>query len=136
MAEPELAVKRPLRRAPTHPGELMREILEEHARIPIAEAARRMDVSRQSLHAILRGESAVTPDMALRFGRLTGGSADLYVNMQTKRDLWLAAHKLGDALARIEPAAGPVEPGRARSRLAAKPGRTAKTTEHRAMAKK
>jgi plasmid maintenance system antidote protein VapI len=59
--EQELAVKRPLRRAPTHPGELMREILEEHARIPIAEAARRMDVSRQSLHAILRGESAVTP---------------------------------------------------------------------------
>src|SRR5829696_1363874 len=105
MAEPELAVKRPLRRAPTHPGELMREILEEHARMPIAEAARRMDVSRRSLHAILRGESAVTPDMALRFARLTGGVADLYVNMQTNRDLWLAAERLQDTLDKIEPAA-------------------------------
>ena len=102
----ELAVERPLRRAPTHPGELMREIIEEHVRMPIAEAARRMDVSRQSLHAILRGESAVTPDMALRFARLTGGAPDLYVNMQTNRDLWLAEERLRDALARIEPAGG------------------------------
>ena len=84
---------RPLDRAPTHPGELFREILDQHVRLSVSEAARRMGVSRQSLHAVLSGESAVTADMALRFGRLVDGNPELYVQMQAKRDLWEAEHK-------------------------------------------
>jgi addiction module HigA family antidote len=101
----ELSVTRPLARAPTHPGELMREILDDHVKLPIAEAARRMKVSRPSLYAVLKGSSAVTADMALRFGRLTGGAAGLYLQMQTQRDLWLAEQRLRDTLVEIEPAA-------------------------------
>jgi len=83
------------RRAPTHPGELFREILDVR-RLSVSEAARRMGVSRQSLHAVLSGESAVTADMALRFGRLVNGSPELYVQMQAKRDLWRANRMSGD----------------------------------------
>jgi addiction module HigA family antidote len=83
----------------------MREILDDHVKLPIAEAARRMKVSRPSLYAVLNGSSAVTADMALRFGRLTGGAADLYLQMQTQRDLWLAEQRLRDTLVEIEPAA-------------------------------
>jgi addiction module HigA family antidote len=101
----ELVVTRPLARAPTHPGELMREILDEHVKLPIAAAARRMKVSRPALHAVLNGSAAVTADMALRFSRLTGGVPDLYVQMQAQRDLWLAEQRLHDALLEIEPAA-------------------------------
>src|SRR4051812_15403532 len=90
----ELSVRRPIDRAPTHPGELFREILDEHVRLSVSEAARRMGVSRQSLHAVLRGESSVTADMALRFGRLVDGNPELYVQMQAKRDLWEAERKL------------------------------------------
>ena len=96
-------VKRPLRRAPTHPGELMREILTEHLKLPIAEAARRMKVSRPSLYAVLNGESAVTAEMALRFGRLTGAVPDLYLQMQHRHDLWHAEARLAGELADIEP---------------------------------
>ena len=56
-------VRRPLNRAPTHPGEFFREILEEHLRLSISEAVSRMGISRQSLHAVLRGEAAVTADL-------------------------------------------------------------------------
>jgi len=101
----ELPVTRPLARAPTHPGELMREILDEHLKLPIATAARRMKVSRPSLYAVLNGSAALTADMALRFGRLSGGAAELYVQMQAQRDLWLAEQRLHDALLEIEPAA-------------------------------
>lgn len=101
---PELNVTRPFHRAPTHPGELMREILDEHVKLPIAEAARRMKVSRPSLYAVLNGTSAVTADMALRFGRLTGAAPDLYLQMQSQRDLWLAEQRLRDTLVEIEPA--------------------------------
>jgi antitoxin HigA-1 len=100
----ELPVRRPLNRAPTHPGELFREILEEHLRLSISEAARRIGISRQSLYAVLRGEAAVTAEMALRFARLCGGAAELYLQMQARRDLWLAEQRLRDSLAAIEPA--------------------------------
>lgn len=93
----------PRTRAPVHPGELMREIIEEHVRLSVTEAARRMGVSRQALHAVLRGRSAVTADMALRFAQLMGGRAELYLHMQESLDLWTARQKLGARLARIEP---------------------------------
>ena len=63
-------VKLPLKRPPSHPGALMREILEDHVKLGKAETARRMRISRPSLYAILNGASAVTAGMALRFCRL------------------------------------------------------------------
>jgi antitoxin HigA-1 len=102
---PELTVDRPLARAPTHPGELTREILDDHVKLSIAEAARRMKVSRPALYAVLNGTGAVTADMALRFGRLAGGVPDLYLQMQTRRDSWLAERRLRETLTQIEPAA-------------------------------
>ncbi len=77
-------------REPTHPGELMREILEEHVKLSIAEAARRMQISRPALYAVLNGKSAVTADMALRFGKLVGGAPELYLRMQHAHSLWHA----------------------------------------------
>ena len=90
-------------RAPTHPGELMREIIEEHTRLSVTNVARRMGISRQALHAVLRGRSAVSADMALRFAQLTGGRAELFLRMQDNLDLWTARQRLGVRLSRIEP---------------------------------
>jgi addiction module HigA family antidote len=86
-----------------HPGALMREILEEHTKMTIAEAARRMKVSRPALYAVLNGTAAVTAEMALRFARLTGGAPELYLNMQSGHDLEAAQQRLQDELADIEP---------------------------------
>lgn len=105
MPSVELPVKRPIAREPTHPGELMREILSEQVFIPISEAARRMKISRPALYDVLNGNAAVTPEMALRFAKLVHGEPELYVQMQTKRDLWRAAQRLKDDLRQIESAA-------------------------------
>lgn len=101
----EYRVRRPLQRAPVHPGALMREILEEHVKMTITEAARRMNISRPALYAVLNGKAAVTAEMALRFARLTGGTPELFLNMQTGHDLELAQQRLRDELAGIEPEA-------------------------------
>ncbi|CAN5689993.1 hypothetical protein BH10PSE6_BH10PSE6_27190 [soil metagenome] len=90
-------------RAPSHPGELMREIIEEHVELSVTEAARRMGISRQALHAVLRGRTAVSADMALRFARLVGGQPELFPRMQENLDLWTARQQLGARLARITP---------------------------------
>lgn len=92
-------------RAPTHPGELMREIIEEHVELSVTEAARRMGVSRQALHAVLRGRTAVSADMALRFARLVNGQAELFLRMQENLDLWGARQRLGARLSKIAPVA-------------------------------
>ena len=90
-------------RSPTHPGELMREIIEEHALLSVTDAARRMGVSRQALHAVMRGRSAISADMALRFAQLVGGRAELFLRMQENLDLWAARRRLAGRLSRIEP---------------------------------
>jgi addiction module HigA family antidote len=102
---PDLPVERPVARAPTHPGELMREILDDHLRLQSADAAQRMRVSAQALEGVLSGAEAVSADIALRFGRLTGGAPELYVQMQAQYDLWMARERLKDTLREIEPAA-------------------------------
>jgi addiction module HigA family antidote len=91
---PEYPVRRPLKRPAVHPGALMREILEDHLKLTIAEAARRMGVSRPALYAVLNGTAAMTAEMALRFARLTGGAPELYLNMQTGYDLEAARERL------------------------------------------
>ena len=96
-----------------HPGELMREILTETLKMPIAEAARRMQISRPSLYAVLNGDGGVTADMALRFGKLTGGNPELYVQMQAQYDLFQARQKLSKTLDKIEPAAAATKRRRA-----------------------
>jgi antitoxin HigA-1 len=105
----EYRVRLPLKRAPTHPGELMREIIEDHLGISKTEAARRMQVSRPSLHAVLAGTSGVSADMALRFSRLAGGDPQLFLNMQTGYDLWHAQHRLAKTLREIEPVSAAVK---------------------------
>src|SRR3984893_15471330 len=101
----DLPVDRPIARMPTHPGELMREILNEHLRLPIAEAARRMKISRPTLEATLNGSGAVTADMRLRSGRLTGGPAEPSLQTPAQQDIWTARQRQKDTPAQIEPAA-------------------------------
>ncbi|MBN9091615.1 MAG: HigA family addiction module antidote protein [Reyranella sp.] len=94
---------RKITRAPSHPGELIREIIEEHAELSVTEAARRMGISRQALHSVLRGRTAVSAGVALRFAQLTGGQPELFLHMQEALDLWTARQRLGPRLARIAP---------------------------------
>ena len=70
----DYAVTEAPKRCPTHPGELLREILTDGLKLSVAEAARQLGVSRMTLHRLLRGEQAVTLEMALRLGKLCATS--------------------------------------------------------------
>jgi addiction module HigA family antidote len=80
--------------APPHPGGMMREILTEHVKVPMTEAARRMGVSRAALYDVLEGRAALTADMAVRFGKLIDSPIEAFLGMQTAHELWLAEEKL------------------------------------------
>jgi addiction module HigA family antidote len=70
-----------------HPGELLREEILPALGRPRVEIARLLGVSRQALHAALTERAAVTPDMALRLGKLCGNGAELRLALQTRYDL-------------------------------------------------
>ncbi len=100
----EYRVKRPLKRAPTHPGEILREDVLPELELSVSEAARRLGVSRQQLHRILGCTHPITVEMALRIGRLAGNGPGLWLRMQQNHDLWHAERELKEELKRIPPA--------------------------------
>lgn len=99
---PDNTTPRPVRRRqPTHPGEILREDVLPALRLSVSEAARQLRVTRQTLHRILSGRSAVTPEMALRLGRFCGNGPDLWLRMQQAHDLWRAREELRAELDQI-----------------------------------
>ena len=88
-------------RCPAHPGGLLREILADGLELSVAAAARQLGVSRMTLHRLLRAEQAVTPEMALRPGKLCGNGPELWLRMQMAHDLWRLERTLRTDLARI-----------------------------------
>ena len=87
-----------IRRRPTHPGEVLREDVLPALRLSVAEAARELRVSRQTLHRILAETSPVTALMALRLGRFCGNGPDVWLRMQAAYDVWEASERFGKKL--------------------------------------
>jgi addiction module HigA family antidote len=77
---------------PPHPGEVLKEFFIPTG-LTVAEAARRLGVSRQALSAILNGRAGVSAEMALRLSKALGTSPDVWLGMQMQYDLWQAKRK-------------------------------------------
>lgn len=86
---------------PVHPGEVLREDVFPALNKPKAEIARLLGTTRTTLYAIMNGEQAVTSDMALRVGKLTGTSPEMWMNLQQAYDLRVSEARLADVLKRI-----------------------------------
>jgi addiction module HigA family antidote len=101
----EYAVNREnITRAPVHPGLFFeRNILPEflRQRRTISDVAKLLGISRQTLHRVMAGQSSITPDMAVRLGRLCGNGPGLWLNMQARYDGWEATQRLGEQLKNI-----------------------------------
>jgi addiction module HigA family antidote len=80
---------------PVHPGAIAKANLDE-LNLSVAQAAKSIKITRQQLHNVLQGRSAVTPQMALRFEKAFGGSADMWLRMQAAYDLAQARKDQGE----------------------------------------
>lgn len=98
----EYLVKRPIKRQPVHPGEILREDVLKTLGLSVSEAARRLGVSRQQLHRILAGTHPVTTEMALRIGKFAGNGPGLWLRMQQAYDLWNAENRMAGELSKIK----------------------------------
>ena len=71
---------------PVHPGLLVQECLDDLG-LSVAEAAAALHISRQQLHNVIAGRSSVKPEMAIRFEKAFGSTAETWLRMQANYDL-------------------------------------------------
>ena len=64
---------------PPHPGEFIAEVYLQPHGISCRDLAARLDVAPSTLSRILKGQSRVTPEMALRLSKAIGRSAESWL---------------------------------------------------------
>jgi addiction module HigA family antidote len=92
-----------MERRPTHPGEMLREDFLPDFGLTATALARAIGVSRQSINELLRERRRVSPEMALRLGRLFGNSPEFWLTAQLVVDLWDAAQAIESEMSHIKP---------------------------------
>ena len=79
---------------PVHPGEILREELEELG-LSANALAKALDVPTNRVTAILKGQRGVTADTALRLSRYFGTTPQLWQNLQKAFELRVAEIESG-----------------------------------------
>ncbi len=78
---------------PPHPGLSIRHDCLEPLGLTVAEAARRLGVSREQLSQVVNGRSGISPEMAIRLDKAFGGGAEAWYRLQSAYDLAQAAER-------------------------------------------
>jgi addiction module HigA family antidote len=84
------AAKRNANRAPTHPGEFLREELLPGIAMSKTAFADNLGVSRQHLYDLLAERKPVSAEVAARLGAAFGDGAGVWLRMQAAYDAWHA----------------------------------------------
>jgi antitoxin HigA-1 len=90
-------------RKPIHPGVIFAEDMMPELRRhrTIGEIATLLGISRQTLHRVMAGEMAISPDMAARLGKLCGNGPGIWIRLQGRYDTWEATRRLRKELKKI-----------------------------------
>lgn len=80
---------------PCHPGELVKEDCLEPLGLTVKEGAEVLGVSRQALSNVVNEKAGVSPEMAIRLEKAFGGTAETWLHMQMKYDIWQARKQSG-----------------------------------------
>ena len=72
-------------KSPCHPGRDI-EFALEYLNLSTAKGAKALGVSRSQLHRVIRGECAISPEMALRLEKVVGSTVGSWLRMQAAYD--------------------------------------------------
>jgi addiction module HigA family antidote len=73
---------------PPHPGEFINEIYLAPYGVSLRRLAALLDVAPSTLTRLIRGQSGVSPEMAVRLSIALGRSPESWLAMQHNHDLW------------------------------------------------
>lgn len=89
--------------APVHPGEVLREDFLAPMKLTAYAVARACGVPRTRIERLIREETPVTADTALRLAKYFGTTPAFWMGMQAQYDLERAEDKISADIKRIEP---------------------------------
>jgi addiction module HigA family antidote len=95
-------VRIPTNRQPTHPGEMLVEEFLSPMKITQRELADAIHVPYQRVNELVNQKRGVTPSTALRLARFFGVSADFWLNLQVRWDLYKAQENEKSELSSIQ----------------------------------
>lgn len=75
---------------PPHPGEFILATYMEPFDLSCRYLAEQLDVAASTLNRVIKGQSGVSPEMALRLSKSIGRSPESWLAMQDAYDLWQA----------------------------------------------
>jgi len=96
-------VRVPTHRPPTHPGEMLLEEFLNPMGITQKELADNIRVPYQRINEIINRRRGITPSTALRLAKFFNMSADFWMNLQLRWDLYFAQREESDVLETIQP---------------------------------
>lgn len=89
-------------RVRTHPGEMLREEFMPDFGLKAPRLAKRLGVTRSRLQRLLDERAPVSPEMALRLGKVFGTTPEFWMNLQTSHDLSVVWREAGDEIAALK----------------------------------
>jgi addiction module HigA family antidote len=96
-------IRIPTHRTPTHPGEMLLEEFLTPMGLTQRELAGAIRVPYQRVNEIVNGRRGITPSTALRLAKFFDMSADFWMNLQLRWDLYYAQQDESRELKTIRP---------------------------------
>jgi addiction module HigA family antidote len=100
-------IRVPTKRTPTHPGEMLLEEFLHPMGLTQRELADHIHVPYQRINDIVNGRRGITPSTALRLAKFFNMSADFWMNVQLRWDLYFTQQHETQVLERIHPYSAP-----------------------------
>lgn len=72
---------------PSHPGEVLTELYLDPIGMSAIALARRLNVPRTRIERLVKGETSVTVDTAMRLSKFFGNTPEFWMNLQRAYDL-------------------------------------------------
>jgi addiction module HigA family antidote len=88
---------------PVHPGEILREEVLRPLVMSAYALAIQLRVPRTRIERLVREETPITPDTALRLARYLGTTAEFWLRLQARYDLERARRRPDKDIAAIRP---------------------------------
>ena len=79
---------------PQHPGEFIKNTYLEPLGYSCRYLSAKLNVASSTLNRILKGQSGITPEMALRLSKAVGRTPESWLAMQDNYDLWQARQNI------------------------------------------
>jgi antitoxin HigA-1 len=98
-----VSIRIPTHRVPTHPGEMLLEEFLRPMGLTQRDLAKAIRVPYQRINELVNGRRGITPSTALRLAKYFGMSADFWMNLQLRWDLYDAQQSEKKDLAVIQP---------------------------------